>query len=100
MCDHEGRECPGYSCQCPCMDCLMGDSEPRWAGPVKYTYPADADGRHRTTHAENLKTGETLGSFNYDHKEGWTSNGTNFTGADAYEGWVAAVNKLAKGGTR
>jgi len=25
MCDHEGQECPGRSCRCVCMNCLVGD---------------------------------------------------------------------------
>jgi hypothetical protein len=26
MCDHENKPCPGRSCRCVCMTCLMGDN--------------------------------------------------------------------------
>jgi hypothetical protein len=39
MCEHEGLPCPGRSCGCECMNCLMGDNddgldEPQTVGPL------------------------------------------------------------------
>lgn len=100
MCDHEGQQCPGRACRCVCMNCLGGDGNAKPLGPVLLAYPAAPDGRHRTAHAENRKTGETLGAYDFDHQEGWTVDGANFKGAGAHGGWQAAVNKLARGGKR
>src|SRR5674476_1073621 len=97
MCDHEGQPCPGKSCRCVCMNCLGGGESPSLS-PVLLIYPAASDGRHRTVHAEVRKTGETLGAYGFDHKEGWISDGTNYSGA--YTDWLSAVKKLARGGKR
>jgi hypothetical protein len=79
------------------MNCLPYDENGNWVSSVNFTFPL-RNGRHRTTQAENRRTGEMLGSYDYEHKEGWTSDGANFTGPGAEFAWVAAVNKLAKGG--